>query len=70
MRRRYLIAGLVLALLGTPALAAVKQISILHSGFTNRTPINLLIEALREDSDTAAIDYFGAAPQLALRVHV
>jgi transposase InsO family protein len=48
MRRRDLIAGLVLASLGTPALAAVKQISILHSGFPNRTPINLLIEALRE----------------------
>jgi hypothetical protein len=47
--------------LGPPALAAVKQISILHSGFPNRTPIHLLIEALRElgykDSNTAAMNY-------------
>ena len=70
MIRRDLIAGLLLMPLVTPVLAAMRQISILHSGFPNRTPINLLIEALREDSDTAAIDYFGAAPQLALRVHV
>ena len=46
MKRRDLIAALVLASLGTPALAAVKQISILHSGFPNRTPIHLLIEVL------------------------
>ena len=63
MRRRHLIAGLVLALLGAPALAAVKQISILHSGFPNRTPIHLLIEALRafgyEDGNTAAIELLG-----------
>ena len=63
MRRRHLIAGLVLALLGTPALAAVKQISILHSGFPNRTPIHLLIDALRElgyeDGSTAAIELLG-----------
>ena len=63
MRRRALIAGLVLASLGSPALAAVKQISILHSGFPNRTPIHLLIEALRalgyEDGNTAAIELLG-----------
>ena len=63
MRRRHLIAGLILALLGTPALAAVKQISILHSGFPNRTPIHLLIDALRElgyeDGSTAAIELLG-----------
>ena len=63
MKRRDLIAGLVLASLGTPALAAVKQISILHSGFPNRTPIHLLIEALRalgyEDGNTATIELLG-----------
>jgi putative ABC transport system substrate-binding protein len=63
MRRRDLIAGLVLASFGTPALAAVKQISILHSGFPNRTPIHLLIKALRalgyEDGNTAAIELLG-----------
>jgi hypothetical protein len=47
MKRRDLIAGLCLIPLATPALAAVKQISILHSGFPNRTPIHVLIEALR-----------------------
>ena len=63
MRRRYLIAGLVLALLGTPSWPRRKQISILHSGFPNRTPIHLLIEALRalgyEDGNTAAIERLG-----------
>jgi len=63
MRRRDLIAGLVLASLATPALAAVKQISILHSGFPNRTPIHLLMEALRAlgyvDGNTAAVELLG-----------
>src|SRR6266550_3274533 len=63
MRRRDLIAGLVLASLGTPALAAVKQISILRSGFPNRTPVHLLIEALRalgyEDGNTASVELLG-----------
>src|SRR3954468_21314327 len=63
MKRRDLIAGLVLVSLGTPALAAVKQISILHSGFPNRTPIHLLIEALRAlgyvDGNTAAVELLG-----------
>ena len=63
MRRRDLITGLVFASLGTAALAAVKQISILHSGFPTRTPIHLLIEALRalgyEDGNTAAIELLG-----------
>ena len=63
MRRRDLIAGLVLASLGTPALAAVKQISILHSGFPNRTPIHVLIEALRalgyENGNTAVMELLG-----------
>lgn len=63
MRRRDLIAGLVLASLGTPALAAVKQISILHSGFPNRTPIHVLIEALRalgyENGNTTVMELLG-----------
>ena len=63
MRRRDLITGLVWASLGMPALAAVKQISILHSGFPNRTPIHILIEALRalgyEDGNTAKIELLG-----------
>jgi putative ABC transport system substrate-binding protein len=46
-----------------PAFAAVKQISILHSGFPNRTPIHVLIEALRangyENGNTAAIEVLG-----------
>ncbi len=63
MRRRDLIAGLLLVPLATPTLAAVKQISILHSGFPNRTPIHVLIEALRalgyEDGKTAKIELLG-----------
>jgi putative ABC transport system substrate-binding protein len=63
MRRRDLIAGLLLVPFATPAMAAVRQISILHSGFPNRTPIHLLIEALRalgyEDGNTAAIELLG-----------
>src|SRR5258705_10838941 len=63
MRRRDLIAGLVLASLAPPALAAVKQISILHSGFPNRTPIHVLIDALRArgyEDGTATIELLGA----------
>jgi putative ABC transport system substrate-binding protein len=63
MRRRDLIAGLLLIPLTTPVLAAVKQISILHSGFPNRTPIHVLIEALGalgyKDGNTARIELLG-----------
>ena len=50
--------------LGTPALAAEPpKITILHSGFPNRTPIHLLIEALGklgyENNRTAKIDLLG-----------
>jgi len=44
-------------------MAAVKQISILHSGFPNRTPIHVLIDALRArgyEDGTAAIELLGA----------
>jgi putative ABC transport system substrate-binding protein len=75
MRRRDLIAGLLLVPLATPTLAAAKQISILHSGFPNRTPINVLIEALRalgyEDGNTAKIELLGGegdAERLAMLV--
>ena len=47
MRRREFIAGVLLASIAQPALAAGKRISILHSGFPNRTPIQILIEDLR-----------------------
>ena len=47
MKRRHFIAGLLLTPFASPVLAAVKQISILHSGFPNRTPIHVLIEALQ-----------------------
>ena len=46
MNRRDLIAGLLLMPLAAPVLAAMKQISILHSGFPNRTPIHVLIEGM------------------------
>src|SRR5829696_1687939 len=50
--------------LGRPAWAAEPpKITILHSGFPNRTPIHLLIEALAklgyENSRTAKIDLLG-----------
>jgi putative ABC transport system substrate-binding protein len=50
--------------LGTPALASEpSKIAILHSGFPNRTPINLLLEALGklgyENGRTATIDLLG-----------
>jgi ABC-type uncharacterized transport system substrate-binding protein len=75
MRRRDLIAGLLLVPLASPTFAAVKQISILHSGFPNRTPIHVLIEALRtlgyEDGNTAKIELLGGegdAKRLAMLV--
>ena len=41
----------------------MKQISILHSGFPNRTPIHVLIEALRalgyENGNTAVMELLG-----------
>ena len=51
-------------LLGTPALAREPpKITILHSGFPNRTPIHLLIEALAklgyENNRTAKIELLG-----------
>lgn len=69
MRRREFIkclsAALSLALpVGTPACAGEpSKITILHSGFPNRTPIHLLIEALAklgyENNRTAKIDLLG-----------
>jgi putative tryptophan/tyrosine transport system substrate-binding protein len=64
MKRRDLIAGLLLTPFAMPAFAAVKQISILHSGFPNRTPVHVLLEALRrlgyENGNTAVIEVLGA----------
>ena len=64
MRRRDLLAGLLAASLTTSALAQERrQISILHSGFPNRTPIQHLFAALRElgyeDGRTATIELLG-----------
>ncbi len=65
MKRRAFIAALLAAVLATPARAEERpRISILHSGFPNRTPIHLLFEALRalgyENGRTATIDLLGA----------
>src|ERR1700751_4320349 len=64
MRRRALIVGLLAAPLATIAHAQKRpRIAILHSGFPNRTPIHLLLEALRalgyEDDSTATIEVLG-----------
>jgi putative ABC transport system substrate-binding protein len=64
MRRRSVIVGLLAAPLATIAHAQKRpRISILHSGFPNRTPIHLLVEALRalgyEDGSTATIELLG-----------
>lgn len=64
MRRRSILVGLVVAPLARPARAAEpRQISILHSGFPNRTPIARLYAALRElgyeDQRTASIELLG-----------
>lgn len=63
MRRRDFIAGLVLAPLATQSSAAEKRISILHSGFPERTPIHVLTDALRalgyENGSTAVIEVLG-----------
>ena len=64
MRRRDLLAGLLATSLATSALAAEWQrISILHSGFPNRTPIQDLFAMLRElgyeDGRTATIELLG-----------
>jgi putative tryptophan/tyrosine transport system substrate-binding protein len=64
MKRRDLIAGLLLVPFATPSFAATKRTSILHSGFPNRTPIQVLLEALRglgyENGSTAVIEVLGA----------
>jgi len=65
MRRRDFIAWLLAAPLATRAAAQERRrISILHSGFPNRTPIHLLFEALLalgyENDRTATIDLLGA----------
>jgi hypothetical protein len=63
MRRREFIAGLILAPLVTQSFAAEKRISILHSGFPERPPIHVLIDALRalghENGSTAVIEVLG-----------
>jgi putative ABC transport system substrate-binding protein len=64
MRRREFIAGLLLTPFATLAFAVAKRISILHSGFPNRTPVQVLLEALRglgyEHGNTAVIEVLGA----------
>jgi len=63
MRRREFIGGLIFAPFATQSSAAEKRISILHSGFPERTPIHVLIDALRalglENGSTAVIEVLG-----------
>ena len=63
MRRREFVGELILAPLVTQSSAAESRISILHSGFPERTPIHVLIDALRalghENGSTAVIEVLG-----------
>ena len=64
MRRRAVLVGLFALLLVRRVVAKERpRISILHSGFPNRTPIHRLVEALRafgyEDDSTATIELLG-----------
>ena len=64
MRRRTFIAGLLAASCRTAAHAQDRaRIAILHSGYPNRTPIHLLLEALaklgHEEGRTATIELLG-----------
>jgi putative ABC transport system substrate-binding protein len=63
MKRRRFLIGLIAGLIATGARAQQRvRISILHSGFPNRTPIHLLFEALSRlglDGRTATIDLLG-----------
>ncbi|MCK1709887.1 MULTISPECIES: ABC transporter substrate-binding protein [unclassified Bradyrhizobium] len=64
MKRRKFIVGLLIGLIVTGARAQQRvRISILHSGFPNRTPIHQLFEALSklglDDGRTATIDLVG-----------
>jgi putative ABC transport system substrate-binding protein len=64
MRRRAILTGLLAFPLVRRVVAKERpRISILHSGFPNRTPIHLLMEALRalgyEDGSTATIELLG-----------
>ena len=64
MRRRAVLVGLLaFPLVRRVAAKERPRISILHSGFPNRTPIHLLVEALRalgyEDGSTATIELLG-----------
>src|SRR5437773_6839941 len=64
MKRRKFLVGLLTGLIVTGARAQQRvRISILHSGFPNRTPIHQLFEALSklglEHGRTATIDLLG-----------
>ena len=70
MRRRAVMAGgLVAALVRRGHAQATPRITLLHSGFPDRTPIHLLYEALRvlgyEDGRSATIELLGAEGDLA-----
>jgi putative ABC transport system substrate-binding protein len=64
MKRRKFLVGLLAGLIGPRARAQQRvRISILHSGFPNRTPVHQLFEALSklglEHGRTATIDLLG-----------
>jgi putative tryptophan/tyrosine transport system substrate-binding protein len=64
LRRRDFLAWLLAGALASPALAQKRPaISILHSGYPRRTPIDRLFEALRklgyEDGRTASVELLG-----------
>jgi putative ABC transport system substrate-binding protein len=69
MRRRTFIAGLFAVFIRIPAQAQQRtRIAILHSGYPNRTPIHLLLQALAglgyENGRTATIELLGGEGNL------
>jgi putative ABC transport system substrate-binding protein len=75
MRRRSVLAAALAALVpAAPRAAEGPRITILHSGFPERTPTHLLVEALRDlgwdDGRTAAIELLGGEGDAAQLQHL